>query len=133
MDMSNRQRVIDLALKIQETRGHLALLESELDALIVPRSPPVSPPVAPKPEATHKGRRNDGKTLPERILGIMREDPSRAFTAADFKALEDTGIAKMLTIRTSLVRLFNNGIIAKSQRGSYRLKPEAPQESIPHG
>ena len=131
MGTTNRQRVIEIALKIQETRDRLALLEAELDTLTIPDSASVTPTSAEKPESARFGRPDDGKSLPERILGIMREDPSRAFTASDFKRLEDAGIAKMLTIRTSLVRLFNNGTIVKYSRGAYKLKLNEQQHLSP--
>jgi len=122
MGTANRQRVIALALKIQEARDQLAQLEAELDTLTIPDSASETLPSSGKPGRTPGARPDDGKSLPERILGIMREDPSRPFTASDFQKLEDAGIARMLTIRTSLVRLFNNGTLAKSGRGEYQLK-----------
>jgi len=123
MGTTNRQRVIELALKIQETRDQLAQLEGELDSLTIPDSAPETLSSSRKPGMAPGARPDDGKSLPERILSIMREDPSRAFTASDFQKLELAGIAKMLTIRTSLVRLFNKGVIAKLERGAYQLKP----------
>ena len=124
MGTTNRQRVISLALKIQETRDQLAQLEAELDTLTMPDSASEALSSSRKPGRTPDARPDDGKSLPERILSIKREDPSRAFTASDFQKLEDAGIAKMLTIRTSLVRLFNNGTLVKFERGAYKLKPE---------
>ena len=124
MGTTNRQRVIEIALKIQETRDQLIQLEAELDTLTVPDFAPATLPSPRKPEKSPGVRPDDGKSLPERILGIMREDPGRAFTASDFQRLEQAGIAKMLTIRTSLVRLFNNGALDKLKRGAYRLAQE---------
>jgi len=124
MGTTNRQRVIEIALKIQETRDQLIQLEAELDTLTVPDFAPATLPSPRKPEKAPSVRPDDGKSLPERILGIMREDPGRAFTASDFQRLEQAGIAKMLTIRTSLVRLFNNGALDKLKRGTYRLAQE---------
>jgi hypothetical protein len=124
MGTTNRQRVIELALKIQETRDQLAQLEAELDTLTMPDSASEALSSSRKPGRTPGARPEDDKSLPERILSIMREDPSRAFTASDFQKLEDAGIAKMLTIRTSLVRLFNNGTLVKLERGAYKLNPE---------
>ena len=124
--MTNRQRVIELALKIQENRDQLARLEAELDTLTVPDSASETLSSPRKPVITSGTRPDAGKSLPERMLRIMREDkdPSRAFTARDFQKLEQAGIAKMLTIRTSLVRLFNNGMLVKFKRGAYQLKPD---------
>ena len=124
MGTTNRQRVIELALKIQEARDQLAQLEAELDTLTIPDSASDALHSSRKPGRTPGARPDEGKSLPERILSIMREDPSRAFTASDFQKLEDAGIAKMLTIRTSLVRLFNNGSLVKLERGAYQLKPK---------
>ena len=124
MGTTNRQRVIELALKIQETRDQLAQLEAELDTLTMPDSASEALSSSRKPGRTPGARPEDDKSLPERILSIMREDPSRAFTASDFQKLEDAGIAKMLTIRTSLVRLFNIGTLVKLERGVYQIKPE---------
>jgi hypothetical protein len=124
MGTLNRQRVIELALKIQATRDRLAELEAELDTLTIPDSASATLSGPRKPEKTPTTRPDDGKSLPERILGIMRKDPSRAFTASDFEELEQAGITKMPTIRTSLVRLFNNGAIAKLERGAYQLKSD---------
>ena len=124
MGTINRQIVIELALKIQETRDQLAQLEAELDTLTIPDSARETLSSARKPEKTPGARSDDGKSLPERILSIMREDPSRAFTASDFRKLEQAGVAKMLTIRTSLVRLFNKGVLAKLERGAYQLKSD---------
>jgi len=124
MGTTNRQRVIELALKIQETRAQLIQLEAELDTLTVPDSAPETLPSPRRPEKAPGVRPEDAQSLPERILCIMREDPGRAFTASDFQRLEQAGIAKMLTIRTSLVRLFNKGVIAKFKRGAYRLAQE---------
>jgi len=123
MGTTNRQRVIELALKIQETRDQLAQLEAELDTLTISDSASETLSRSSKVGKATGARPDDGKSLPERILSIMREDPSRAFTASDFQKLEDAGIAKMLTIRTSLVRLFNNGTLVKLERGAYQLKP----------
>lgn len=130
MGTTNRQRVIELALKIQETRDQLAQLEAELDTLTIPDSASETLPGSRKPGRMPGGQPDDGKSLPERILSIMRKDPGRAFTARDFQKLEDAGVAKMLTIRTSLVRLFNNGILVKFERGAYQLKPE-PDLTLP--
>jgi hypothetical protein len=126
MGTTNRQRVIEIALKIQETRDRLVHLEAELDTLTIPDSASVTLSSVEKPERVRAVRPDDGKSLPERILDIMREDPNRAFTASDFKRIEDAGIAKMLTIRTSLVRLFNNGALIKARRGAYHLKINPP-------
>ena len=123
MGTTNRQRVITLALKIQETRDQLAQLEAELDTLTISDSASETLSGSRKVGRAPSARQDDGKSLPERILSIMREDPSRTFTASDFQKLEDAGIAKMLTIRTSLVRLFNNGTLVKLERGAYQLKP----------
>jgi hypothetical protein len=124
MGTTNRQRVIELALKIHETRDQLSQLEAELDTLTIPDSASEAQSSSQKAGRTPGPRPDDGKSLPERILSIMREDPTRAFTAIDFQKLEDAGIAKMLTIRTSLVRLFNKGTIVKLERGAYQLKLE---------
>ena len=124
MGTINRQRVIELALKIQETRDQLAQLEAELDTLTIADSASETLSSARKPGKPPGARPADGKSLPERILSIMREDPSRGFTASDFQKLELAGIAKMLTIRTSLVRLFNTGTLVKLERGAYQLKPD---------
>ena len=74
MGTTNRQRVIELALKIQETRDQLAQLEAELDTLTIPDSASEELSRSTKPGKAPSGRPDDGKSLPERILSIMREE-----------------------------------------------------------
>ena len=131
MGVKNRQKVIVLVQKIQETQELLSRLESELDLLTIPDDSPSSTPEPPSrktlsPRAEGSLPRADLRkgeaSLPEQILALMRRDPHRNVTSDDFRELEAKGLP-MPNIRVALVRLHKAGRLLKTSRGCYKLAP----------
>jgi hypothetical protein len=122
MGAKNRQRVIALVERIQETQQLLGRLESELDGLTLPDSEVPERLTVSQPPVRKTRLAKAEASLPERILDVMRRDPGRTFTSDDFRELESAG-APMPNIRVALVRLHNAGRLLKTGRGSYKLAP----------
>ena len=112
-----REKIVRLVLAREKKKDELALIDLELDQLLPSdHATPSSEKQAPRPP-NMKGQLHPG-SLTSRILERINAEPTRLFTAADFKDMQNG--SGMQTIRAGLLRLFKNDSIERPKWGRFK-------------
>jgi hypothetical protein len=104
-----RQRE-EIETRIARQEKRVAEAESAVDATLARAAAPGRGPVGDTPEAL-AAELTPGK-LPFRVLGTMRRDPTRIYTAGEIAAA--LAMRDVQQVRTALARLVGKGLIRRA-------------------
>lgn len=130
-----KQKIIEAALRVAETKQAYqdaeAVLEQLLEQLGTRSAPPV--PKAPRvtvdaPPSAMKRRRaspNGGESIASRVIALITESPTRAFTVNELRAELGNVPSAVLS------KLVKEGSLAHVGRGQYRAAGTEQADAVP--
>lgn len=122
-NMNARERIIDVAHRLQEARARVRELEAELDALLQSVQGGRRQPSPEAPEATATPQRRRPGSVASRVLEVLEAAPEESFRVPDLA--ERLGYSNLRSLRATMLRLTRSRKIRRASRGYYRAATRA--------